>query len=65
MYDPLVDWTTGNEAGYTGAFYGGVQAWAGGDGGGLHSKRDMEREITQSMLSIRVAEMKTAWTRNK
>ena len=23
VYDPLVDWTTTNEAGYTGAFYGG------------------------------------------
>ena len=23
VYDPLVDWTTTNETGYTGAFYGG------------------------------------------
>lgn len=63
VYDPLVDWTTGGEGGYTGAFYGG-------DVGNslaqkLPSKRQMEQEISLSMFSIRVAEMKPAWLGNK
>ncbi len=62
VYDPLVDWTTGNESGYTGAFYGGGQQGAGTD---RQSKRDMEREITLSMFSIRVLEMKSAWIKNR
>jgi len=63
VYDPLVDWTTGNEGGYTGAFYGG--GLAGGAGEGRQGKADMEREITASMFSIRVAEMKVAWLLNR
>ncbi|CAH1794898.1 unnamed protein product [Owenia fusiformis] len=63
VYDPLVDWTTGNEAGYTGAFYGGGQGAQGNEN--RQSKKEMEREITQSMFSIRVAEMKAQWLKNR
>uniref|UniRef100_S4RYT5 SMG1 nonsense mediated mRNA decay associated PI3K related kinase n=1 Tax=Petromyzon marinus TaxID=7757 RepID=S4RYT5_PETMA len=62
VYDPLVDWTAGGEAGFAGAVYGG--------GGGQQpdskqSKRDMERDITRSLFSSRVAEIKVSWFRNR
>ncbi|XP_048245963.1 serine/threonine-protein kinase SMG1-like isoform X1 [Haliotis rufescens] len=65
VYDPLVDWTTGNEGGYTGAFYGGGMTTAAGAGEKKKSKKEMEREITCSMFAIRVMEMKAAWTKNR
>ena len=68
VYDPLVDWTTGGDGGYTGAFYGGEgpQTGAGGGGGDTRqSKQQMERDITISMFSIRLAEMDSAWSKNK
>lgn len=60
VYDPLVDWTTGNEGGFAGAFYGGghlnpVVA----DGG--ERRREMEREATRSLFSSKVAELKGEW----
>lgn len=66
VYDPLVDWTTGGDGGYTGAFYGGELAQAGGPGGdNRHNKQQMERDITTSMFSIRLTEMESAWAKNK
>lgn len=66
VYDPLVDWTTGNEGGYAGAFYGGGGLSVLGAGGdNRQTKRDMEREITLSMFSIRMAEMKVPWIKNR
>ena len=65
VYDPLVDWTTGNEGGYTGAFYGGEMAAVGAGGEAGKSKREMEQEITLSMFAIRCAEMSFAWTKNR
>ena len=65
VYDPLVDWTTGNEGGYTGAFYGGGVSNVTTTGDGRQSKLDMEREITVSMFSIRMAEMKVSWQKNR
>ena len=65
VYDPLVDWTTGNEGGYTGAFYGGEMAAAGAGVEAGKSKREMEQEITLSMFAIRCAEMSFAWTKNR
>lgn len=62
VYDPLVDWTPGNEGGYTGAVYGGRQARVAEPG---QSKQDMEHEVAYSMLSIRVAEMKHDWLKNR
>ena len=65
VYDPLVDWTTGNEGGYTGAFYGGGVNTKTTTMYSRQSKVQMEKEITQSMFSIRVAEMKVSWLKNR
>ena len=65
VYDPLVDWTTGNEGGYTGAFYGGGVNTKTTAIYSHQSKVQMEKEITQSMFSIRVAEMKVSWLKNR
>ncbi|KAJ1529376.1 hypothetical protein ONE63_006163 [Megalurothrips usitatus] len=62
VYDPLIDWTTGNEAGYAGAVYGGGQAIT------LESKqshKELEREVTRTMFSIRVIEMRADWVKNR
>ena len=64
VYDPLVDWTTGNEGGYTGAFYGGGHSMSAAPES-RQSKREMERDITLSMFAIRVAEMKASWFGNR
>ncbi|KAK6170598.1 hypothetical protein SNE40_018955 [Patella caerulea] len=64
VYDPLVDWTTGNEGGYTGAFYGGGSLQTN-QIENKKSRKEMEQEITTSMFSIRVAEMKALWNRNR
>ena len=54
------------EGGYAGAVYGGggqqTSSKAEGDEERL-SKKDMEREITRSLFSSRVAEMKQVWRR--
>ncbi|GFQ93462.1 hypothetical protein TNCT_436901 [Trichonephila clavata] len=62
MYDPLVDWTPGNEGGYTGAVYGGRQAWAAE---AKQTRQDMELDIALSMFAIRVAEMRGEWLKNR
>jgi len=64
LYDPLVDWTIGNEWGYTGAFYGGSHSLMKA-APGRQSRRDMEREITINMFSIRVAEIRAVWLNNR
>lgn len=48
------------EGGYAGAVYGGGghQTGVKGDDEDKLSKKDMEREITRSLFSSRVAEMK-------
>ena len=53
IYDPLVDWTPGLELGL--AFKQEP----------IDDKRDMQAEITFSMLSVRMAEMKSSWISNK
>lgn len=62
VYDPLIDWTTANDAAFAGAFYGGG---AGADEGNKYSRKEMERGITQTLLSTRVAEMRVSWTKNR
>lgn len=62
VYDPLVDWTTANDGAFAGAFYGGGAA---GDDANKYSKKEMERGITQTLLSTRVAEMNVSWTSNR
>lgn len=54
VYDPLVDWTAGGEVGFAGAVYGG----GGQQADSKQSKREMERDITRSLFSSRVAEIK-------
>ncbi|XP_066926510.1 serine/threonine-protein kinase SMG1-like [Clytia hemisphaerica] len=62
VYDPLVDWTTANDGAFAGAFYGGG---AGLDDGNKYSRKEIERGITRTLLSTRVAEMQVSWTANK
>lgn len=59
VYDPLVDWTAGGEVGFAGAVYGG----GGQQAENKQSKREMERDITRSLFSSRVAEIKVKWIR--
>lgn len=56
VYDPLVDWTAGGEVGFAGAVYGG----GGQQADNKKSKREMERDITRSLFSSRVAEIKVS-----
>lgn len=56
VYDPLVDWTAGGEVGFAGAVYGG----GGQQADSKKSKREMERDITRSLFSSRVAEIKVS-----
>jgi len=67
VYDPLVDWTVGSDWGggsYTGAFYGGGQQQTS-QAAPRPSRREMERDITIDMFSIRVAESKVTWLANR
>ena len=67
VYDPLVDWTVGSEWGggsYTGSFYGGGQQQTS-QAGLRQSRREMERDITIDMFSIRVAETRVTWLANR
>ncbi|XP_030645489.1 serine/threonine-protein kinase SMG1 isoform X2 [Chanos chanos] len=61
VYDPLVDWTAGGEVGFAGAVYGG----GGQQAESKQSKREMERDITRSLFSSRVAEIKVNWFKNR
>ena len=63
VYDPLVDWTTGNDNAFANAFYGGGRALNPQDL--KQNKKDMERVITQCLFSSRVAEMRASWRANK
>ncbi|XP_071393422.1 serine/threonine-protein kinase SMG1 [Centroberyx affinis] len=62
VYDPLVDWTAGGEVGFAGAVYGGG---GGQQADSKQSKREMERDITRSLFSSRVAEIKVNWFKNR
>ncbi|XP_028310240.1 serine/threonine-protein kinase SMG1 isoform X2 [Gouania willdenowi] len=62
VYDPLVDWTAGGEVGFAGAVYGGG---GGQQADNKKSKREMERDITRSLFSSRVAEIKVNWFKNR
>ncbi|CAL4069482.1 unnamed protein product, partial [Meganyctiphanes norvegica] len=62
IYDPLVDWTPDSEAGYAGAVYGGDQALVSG---ARQSRQQLEKGLTLSMFSVRIAEMKSEWLVNK
>ena len=62
VYDPLVDWTTGNDNAFANAFYGG-RALDPQDV--KQSKKDMERTITQCLFSSRIVEMRVSWRVNR
>lgn len=66
VYDPLVDWTTGNEDIFTTAKTlekkGDAAANKGQHG---DEKKEMERNIMVTMFSSRVAEMRASWKKNK
>lgn len=67
VYDPLVDWTPGVELGVVGAAttdLGGFKSSAT-TSNAVQDKRDIQSEITFSMFSVRVAEMKMSWSQNK
>ena len=65
VYDPLVDWTPGIELGFAGAYQGGARqnVLVGQDM--AQDKRDMQTEITFSMLSVRVSEIRGPWLENQ
>ena len=65
VYDPLVDWTPGIELGFAGAYQGGARQnlLVGQDM--AQDKRDMQTEITFSMLSVRVSEIRGPWLENQ
>lgn len=62
VYDPLIDWTPGNETGYTGAVYGGGRSLVMEN---RLNKRQLEKEITFAMLNVRITEAKYDWLINK
>ncbi|XP_030839844.1 serine/threonine-protein kinase SMG1 isoform X2 [Strongylocentrotus purpuratus] len=64
VYDPLVDWTTGNDRGFAGGIYGGGQVNPAAPEMGLN-KKEVEVEITRSLFQSRVFEMREAWTQNQ
>lgn len=57
VYDPLVDWTVGNEV-LAGTSFGGNNITR-------QSRKDLEKEVTVSMFNVRCTEMKTDWIANK
>ena len=59
VYDPLVDWTPGVDLRLPGANHHGGAVDA------LQDKRDMQTELTFSMLAVRVAEIKSRWLENQ
>ena len=65
VYDPLVDWTPGIELGFAGAYQGGGRQnmLVGQDM--AQDKRDMQTEITFSMLSVRISEIRGPWLENQ
>lgn len=62
VYDPLVDWTTANDNAFASSFYGGGTADVAET---KMNKKEMERGVTHSLFSSRVAEMKVNWSNNR
>ncbi|XP_034948666.1 serine/threonine-protein kinase SMG1 isoform X2 [Chelonus insularis] len=60
VYDPLVDWRAGAENSI--ASYGACQARARCAGIG---RKQLEKELTRAMFSVRIAEMRTEWITNR
>uniref|UniRef100_A0A2S2R2K0 non-specific serine/threonine protein kinase n=1 Tax=Sipha flava TaxID=143950 RepID=A0A2S2R2K0_9HEMI len=62
VYDPLIDWTPGNETGYTGAVYGGGRTLLIEN---RLNRKQLEKEITLAMLHVRITEAKYEWLNNR
>lgn len=60
VYDPLVDWTVGNEV-LAGTSFGAL----GANSTTRQSRKDLEKEVTVSMFNVRCTEMKADWMANK
>lgn len=60
VYDPLIDWTVGNEV-LAGTSFGGLA----GNTTTKQSRKDLEKEIVLSMFHVRCTEIKTDWNMNK
>lgn len=60
VYDPLVDWTVGNEV-LAGTSFGAIA----GNTATRQSRKDLEKEVTVSMFSVRCTEIKADWCTNK
>lgn len=60
VYDPLIDWTVGGEA-LAGTTFGGITS----NSSTRQNKKDLEREVTLSMFSVRCTELSTEWNENK
>lgn len=60
VYDPLVDWTVGNEV-LAGTSFGGIA----GNNPTRQTRKDLEREVTLSMFNVRCTEIKADWNANK
>ncbi|KAF5305594.1 hypothetical protein FQR65_LT07674, partial [Abscondita terminalis] len=60
VYDPLVDWTVGGE-GLAGTAFRRVA----GNSLTRQSRKDLEKEVTLSMYSVRCTEIKIDWNQNK
>ncbi|KAF5303932.1 hypothetical protein FQA39_LY01717 [Lamprigera yunnana] len=60
VYDPLIDWTVGGE-GLAGTAFRRVA----GNSLTRQSRKDLEKEVTLSMYSVRCTEIKIEWNNNK
>ncbi|KRT81293.1 hypothetical protein AMK59_5450 [Oryctes borbonicus] len=60
VYDPLVDWTLGVE-GLAGTIFGGVPD----NSTNRQTRKDLEKEVTLSMFSVRCTEVNMDWQINR
>lgn len=60
VYDPLVDWTVGND-GLVGTTFGGMSTCASH----RQTRKDLEKEVTLAMYRVRCSEVKNEWDFNK
>lgn len=60
VYDPLIDWTVGGEV-LAGTTFGGLAT----DNSARETKKDLEKDVTLSMFSVRCTEMRAEWNENK
>ena len=59
VYDPLIDWTQSEDAAFPLAVRGPSE------GVGLQSRKEMEKEVAESLLVTRLAETYTLWEKSR